>query len=151
MTKPPLHIVGGIDAPDSPSAQPLKKKRRVSARGSRKKGNRFELELAAHLSATLGLTVARTKTSTPIFSTGGVGNPDLAGTPLLAIEAKRNESLEYRKALDQAKRNASGGDLPIVINRRSRESIDDAVCFMRLSDFLQLYRRALIAYGLMKP
>lgn len=132
-----------IDTPPPP------KKRRVSARGSKEKGAQFERDLATKLNAELGLSAARSKITTPFLPTRGVGMPDLVGTPLLSIEAKRQEALEYRKALVQARRNASGGDLPVVISRKNNESLDDAVCFMRLSDFLKLYKKALVAHGLL--
>lgn len=125
------------------------KKRRVSHRQSKEKGAQFERELAAKLTAEIGITAARSKITTPFFTSGGVGMPDLVGTPLLSIEAKRQETLEYRKALAQARRNSSGGDLPVVISRKNKETLDDAVCFMRLSDFIKLYKKALVAHGLL--
>lgn len=123
------------------------KKPRVSSRGRKEKGAQFERELAAHLNHNLGINSARAKITTPFYPTGGVGMPDLVGTPLLSIEAKRTEALDYRKALAQARRNSSGGDLPVVISRKNKEQIDDSICFMRLSDFIKLYKKALLSHG----
>lgn len=126
------------------------KRRRVSARGSKRKGDQFERDLAEYFTSNIGIPVVRSKISTPFLPSPSVGMPDLINTPFLAVEAKRNEALDYRKAIAQAARNASSSNHPIVINRRSRENIEDSVCFMRLSDFMAIYRRALLAHGLMK-
>lgn len=139
MTKLPI--------PEEELVPLVPKKARVSRRGLKEKGSQFERELAAHLNLNLGIHSARSKITTPFYPTGGIGMPDLVGTPLLSIEAKRVEALDYRKALAQARRNSSGGDLPVVISRKNKETIDDAVCFMRLSDFMKLYKKALLSHG----
>lgn len=116
----------------------------------KQKGDRFERELADYLRDRVGLADCH---RVPL-SGGGVGvgraTGDLEGTPLISIEAKAVQNLSVREALRQSKRNASPGDLPVVINRRNRESTDDAVVSLRLTDFCDLYIAALRYFGHLK-
>lgn len=113
------------------------------------KGAAFERELARYFEEHCGIPVRRSVLTTQIFSRKG--NSDLVGPPGLAIEAKRVEALNFRTALAQARRNANRDEVAIVINRRNRESTDDAVVALTLSDFLTLYRKALVASGHLPP
>lgn len=122
-------------------------KRRVSHRGAKKKGDQFERDLAAYFQERTGLPTVRSKITTPFMPTPTVGMPDLMNTPLLAVEAKRAERLDYRAALTQSARNAPATEHPIVINRRNQEAIDDSVVFIRLSDFMDIYTKALSHLG----
>jgi len=115
---------------------------------SKAKGDQFERDLCAHLSSTLGLSVHRRCLTTQFIENPGVGAPDLIGTPSLAIEAKRTERLEPEKFLAQAIRNAAPGETPVVIHRRSRQSMDDATVLLRLGDFIRLYEAYLDRKGL---
>lgn len=111
----------------------------------KQKGDRFERELAEHLNQQLGLDARRMP-----LSGGGVGiahaTGDLTGTPLVSVEAKAVQALNFRAALAQATRSA-GADMPVVINRRNRESMDDAVVAMRLKDWLVFYDALLLHMG----
>lgn len=115
------------------------------------RGKRYERELADYLTTTTGHVVRRTSITQQIFDRRR-GNPDLIGLPLLALEAKRVENLNFRAALRQSARNAAPGELPVVITRRDRESTGESVVFLHLDDFLHLYNLALTAAGLVpKP
>jgi hypothetical protein len=76
-----------------------------------------------------------------------VGACDLIGTPYLAIEAKRTETFEPKKFMEQATRNAPPGEMPVVIHRRSRQTMDEASVLIKLSDFVELYRSYLKSKG----
>jgi hypothetical protein len=72
----------------------------------------------------------------------GVGGADLLGTPEIFIEAKRVERLNFRDAMAQAERNiiqTHAPEVPVVITRRSRETIEDSLVVMRLKDWELMY------------
>lgn len=48
------------------------------------------------------------------------GGFDLVGLPLIAVECKRCETVELAKWFEQAKRQATRGELPVVIYRQNR-------------------------------
>lgn len=116
-------------------------------RGIRAKGAAFEREVAAHFNETLGLESRRTSITTGFISGG---NQDLLGLPGLAPECKRVERLDFRGAMAQAIRNARGTDAPIVFTRRNRESMNDSLVVLRLSDFTKFYAAYLRASGYLK-
>lgn len=86
---------------------------------SKRKGNQAELELL-HLLEAYGIEAARNDQR----YTGGVDNPDIAakiGPVALHVEVKRQERLSLPAALRQAKRDANGHALPVVIHRSNRQ------------------------------
>ena len=76
---------------------------------------------------------------------------DLMGTPLLHIEAKRVEKLNFHDALAQAERSlersGSEDEMAVVINRRNRQTTGESLCLLRLDDLLTRYRYCLKAEG----
>ena len=119
---------------------------------SKRKGDRYERELAAYFNESCGLSSSRT----PLSGGGRLDatpTADLLGTPLLHIEAKRVERLNFHEALAQAERNRdrSGADeMAVVVNRRSRQTTGERLCLLRLDDLLTLYRYCLQAEGFVK-
>lgn len=117
-------------------------KKKISMKGLKAKGDRFECELAAHISDTTGLVCERAP-----LSGGGVigqlsGGADLMGTPGLHVEAKRAERLNFMDALAQAERSIAkqgAPEAPVVINRRNRMETGESYVLMRLDPFLALY------------
>lgn len=86
---------------------------------SKRKGNQAERELL-HLLQAYGIEAARNDQR----YTGGVDNPDIAakiGPVALHVEVKRQERLALPAALRQAKRDANGHALPIVVHRSNRQ------------------------------
>jgi hypothetical protein len=116
------------------------------SRASVIKGKVFERELAAYLRETLGLAVHRTSATQQIQDRTR-GHADLIGLPFLALEAKRTEALNIRSALRQAIVNAQPPEIPVVVTRRNRETLPDAIVALRLSDFIPLYRAFLAERG----
>ena len=117
---------------------------------AKRKGDGYERELAQYLNDNCGLQSSRT----PLSGGGRLDatpTADLLGTPLLHIEAKRVERLNFHDALRQAERSLerSGAtdEMPVVINRRSRQTTGESLCLLRLDDLLKLYRYALHAEG----
>lgn len=108
------------------------------------KGSAYERELAAFFSETLDLPVFRSRLSTRFE---GGGNSDLHGLPALAVEAKRVERLDFRRAYRQAATNASSGEIPCVVTRTSRTPTGQSLVVLSLEDFMQLYSDFLRAKG----
>lgn len=80
----------------------------------------------------------------------GSGSADLTGTPMVWIEAKRVERLNFHDALAQATRGTSAAghvDMPVVVNRRSHQPIEDATVVLRLCDFMRMYEVFLKGHG----
>ena len=70
---------------------------------------------------------------------GSNGDPDVVSDmPGIHFEVKFVESLNVRKALNQAISDAREGEIPIVAHKRSREPW---VVTMRAKDFITLYDR----------
>lgn len=87
----------------------------MTGRASRRKGSRAELEVASIL-ATHGIHVRRTPNS------GGLAwRGDLQGLDGYTIEVKRCERLDVPGWLRQAYAAARGGEVPVVVFRRSGE------------------------------
>jgi hypothetical protein len=112
----------------------------------KRKGSKFENELAAYFNEVCGLQCYRTP-----LSGGGRGEalPDITGTHGLAIEAKRHERMSVDEWMRQARKNA-GLDRPVVINRKSRQPLHDSYVILHLQDFADLYRAWLQKQGYVK-
>jgi len=123
--------------------------KRLSAKGSRDKGLKFERELIAFVKQSLDLDVARGVAGAQAFDHSR-GSSDIFGLPRLAVEAKRTERFLLNEFMAQAVRNATGGDMPLVIHRQSRQPTGEATVAIRLSDFFTIYDAFLRYHGL-KP
>lgn len=66
------------------------------------------------------------------------GDADVVGIPGLHIECKRVEKLNLDAALEQSKRDAREGEMPVVIHRKNRQ---EWKVTLSLKDFIELYRR----------
>jgi hypothetical protein len=104
----------------------------------RAKGHAFERDLAKYFRDHTGLQVRRT-CLTQQFHDRAQGQEDLTGLPHLSVEAKRVEKLDFPGALRQAQANAPPDSMPVVVNRRNRQAIEDSYVLLRLSDFTTLY------------
>ena len=128
--------------------------RRITKRGLKAKGDKFERELATYIAKETGLHVERAP-----LSGGGVigqlsGGADLIGTPGFHVEAKRVERLSFPEAMRQAegsllKRRCP--DAALIVNRRNRMATKDSFTVLRLDTFLTLYRAWLLQEGHIKP
>lgn len=89
-------------------------------RMSRQKGKRGEREAAAELGALLGCTARR-----GVQYQGGPDSPDVVLEGVnIHVEAKRVEALNLYAAIEQAKKDAPPGSVPIVWHRKNgRESV----------------------------
>jgi len=96
---------------------------------SKRKGNKGENELCAHLTAA-GYPAHRNDQR----YIGGHDNPDISAQGLehLHIECKRCEKLNVTEAMHQSEHDAAGR-VPVVIHRRNREPW---LITMKLSDYL---------------
>lgn len=115
----------------------------VTGRGSKQKGDRYERDLAEYFNAQCGISSHRTP-----LSGGGRKEAlaDLLGTPGIAIEAKRVEKINPTEFMAQAVKNC-GNDLPVVITRRNKQSMENSYVFMRLHEWMALYRAFLTQQG----
>ena len=115
----------------------------VSGRGAKQKGDKYERDLAEFFNKECGLSSHRTP-----LSGGGRKEAlaDLLGTPGIAIEAKRVEKVNINDFMQQAVKNC-GGDLPVVITRRSKQTLENSYVFMRLHEWMALYRAFLSQQG----
>jgi len=109
-------------------------------RMSRQKGKRGERECAAEMAAVFGLTYG-VDARRGVQHQGGPDSPDvvLDGVPV-HIEAKRVESLNLYKAMDQAREDA-GEKLPVVWHRRNSKR---SVVIVDTEDLVAL-ARAIVA------
>lgn len=86
---------------------------------SKRKGNQAERELL-HLLEAYGVEAHRNDQR----YTGGLDNPDISariGPVGVHVEVKRQERLALPAALRQAKRDANGHALPVVVHRSNRQ------------------------------
>lgn len=67
------------------------------------------------------------------------GDADVVGLPGIHLEIKRVEKLNLHNAMEQSKRDAREGEVPVVIHRRNRE---EWLVTCRLDDFMNLYQGA---------
>lgn len=119
-------------------------------RGCKAKGDTYERELAEHFSKALNLNVRRTPLSGAFSIVKGYGSADLTGLPNLWPEAKRTERVAVHEAMAQAKRGVAAlnsPDMPVVITRRNRQSLEESLCILELKDFITLYRAYLQVLG----
>lgn len=98
---------------------------------SRAKGKRGELELVHTLNG-YGFVTRRGQQ----FS-GVNGDADVVGIDGLHIEVKRVEQLNIEKALEQSRRDARDGEIPVVIHRKNGE---DWKVTLDLEWFVRLWR-----------
>ena len=115
----------------------------VTGRGSKQKGDQYERDLAQYFNEQCGISSHRTP-----LSGGGRKEAlaDLIGTPGIAIEAKRVEKINLTEFMQQAVKNC-GNDLPVVITRRNKQSMENSYVFMRLHEWMALYRAFLTQQG----
>lgn len=67
---------------------------------------------------------------------GANGDADVVGLPGIHIECKRTERLSLYDAMDQAKRDSNGIDIPVVMHRKNN---CDWVVILSLDDFMGMY------------
>lgn len=70
---------------------------------------------------------------------GFQGDPDVVGLPGIHIECKRVERLNLDAAMEQSRRDARKGEVPVVIHRRNRKPW---VVTMDLADWIEMYKIA---------
>ncbi len=70
---------------------------------------------------------------------GANGDADVVGLPGYHIECKRVEKLNLDAAIEQAKRDAREGEVPIVVHRKNRQEWKATIA---LKDFLNLVKEA---------
>ena len=127
----------------------------MKGKACKEKGARYERDLAAWLNEKVyGRECAF---RAPLSGGGGganermTGGADLVGTPLIHVEAKRVERLNFLDAMAQAERSlerSGGSEVPVVINRRNRQTMDDSLVVMRLKDWRILYLALLHLEGI---
>lgn len=127
----------------------------MKGRGCKEKGAKFERELADWFNSQVyGRDSAY---RAPLSGGGGgvnermTGGADLVGTPLIHVEAKRVERLNFLEAMAQAERSlarSGGPEVPVVINRRNRMTTDDSLVVMRLKHWRILYLALLQLEGI---
>lgn len=98
----------------------------------KRKGKTGELELARKLRE-YGYDVRR---SVQYNGKADEGQADLVGLPGIHIECKRTEALRLYDAVDQAKRDAAGGEIPVVFHRKNN---CEWVAIMPLDEFMKIY------------
>lgn len=132
--------------------QTVSRKPRLTARGAKNKGDRYERELAAFFNDALGITTAQRAPLSGGGKVGVAGGADLVGVPDLFVEAKRKEKVSFREAMRQAETNlalARSPDIPVVITRSNNEPTAHSFVFMRLEDFIKFYRAYLVQEGVL--
>lgn len=67
---------------------------------------------------------------------GFCGDPDVVGLPGIHIECKRVERLNLEAAMEQSRRDARKGEIPVVMHRKNRKPW---VVTMDLQDFIKMY------------
>lgn len=97
----------------------------------RAKGKRGERELAACLRE-FGYDCRR-----GVQYCGKNGDADVVGLPGIHIEVKRTENLKLYDALDQAKRDARTGEIPVVFHRKNNSKW---IAILDIDDFIKVYR-----------
>lgn len=126
----------------------------MNGRSPKNKGDRYERDLAAWLNTHVFGKAERCHRA-PLSGGGrhflfGGGNADLVGTPKIWVEAKRTERFQPYVAIEQAEKGISGKespDIPVVVSRRNRMSMDESLVVMRLGDWSRLYSSWLLEHG----
>lgn len=99
---------------------------------SRQKGAKGEREAAEHLGKVFGWECIRGQ------QRSGTECADVLGPDWLHLEVKRTETLRLHDALEQAKRDAKPGQIPVVMYRRNRSdwvwivAVEDVPRFVEL-------------------
>lgn len=113
---------------------------------SKQKGDKFEREVAEYIATRTGLPARRA----PMSGSGGFTHlgdrRDLLGTPGFYIDCKRTEALRYKDHIFgvwEEHAAAKTGDVPLVITRRNQMETSDSLVIMKLSDFVDIYKRLL--------
>lgn len=65
------------------------------------------------------------------------GDADVIGLPHIHIECKVVEKLNILDAVEQSKRDARDGEIPVVMHKRN---YTEWLCTLRLDDFMELYQ-----------
>jgi Holliday junction resolvase len=101
---------------------------------SKQKGARFERQLAS-IFREYGYTDSRRT----VQYCGKSGNAaDVIGLPGIHVEAKHQEKMELYKWMEQAKRDAAGGEnLPAVFHKKNNHEV---LVTMPLEGWIQLYK-----------
>ncbi len=99
---------------------------------SKRKGKTGELELARKLRE-YGYDVRR---SVQYNGKAEEGQADLVGLSGIHIECKRTETLRLYDAVDQAKRDAATGEIPVVFHRKNN---CEWVAILPVDGFMKLY------------
>ena len=113
----------------------IKRTPRQIGRASKKKGARFELEIAHYLQDH-GYPETH-RTAQHCGKTGAAG--DVEGVKGLHIECKHVEKLNLYNAYHQSVRDNSAknaGDIPVVIHKKNRET---TLVSLSLEDFLKIF------------
>lgn len=98
---------------------------------SREKGKRFERKLASILKKDYGYDCRRGQQYC-----GANGDADVIGLPGIHIEAKHQEKMQLYDWINQAKRNAKDGLLPVVFHKKNNCEI---LVSMTLDTFMKIY------------
>lgn len=98
---------------------------------SREKGKRFERKLASILKNDYGYDCRRGQQYC-----GANGDADVIGLPGLHIEAKHQEKMQLYDWINQAKRDAKDGLLPVVFHKKNNCEI---LASMTLDTFMKIY------------
>jgi hypothetical protein len=107
----------------------------MMGRMSRQKGKRGEREAAAELGQLLGCDARR-----GVQYQGGPDSPDVVLEGVnIHVECKRTETLNVYKALEQAKKDAPPGCVPVVWHRRNGM---DSVLIIETSKLMDLCKEA---------
>lgn len=119
---------------------------RLTAKGSKRKGDGYERELAKAFNDFLygGDDVIF---RAPLSGGGrtnqfGGGSADLCGTPDVWVEAKRTEKFAPYAAMEQAETGIEGrrsDEMPVVISRRNGMKTEESMVVMRFEDWMVLY------------
>lgn len=99
---------------------------------SRNKGKRGELLLAEYLREH-GYSARRGQ------QYSGIGGADVVGLPGVHIECKWVERESVRKWVEQAKRDAQAGEMPVVFHKVSR---GEWLVTLPAEEFLKVYQNA---------
>lgn len=101
---------------------------------SKQKGARFERQLAS-IFRDYGYTGSR-RTAQYCGNSGEAA--DVIGLPGIHVEAKHQEKMELYKWMEQAQRDAAGGNnLPAVFHKKNNHEI---LVTMPLDEWMQLYK-----------
>lgn len=127
-------------------------KKKLSARGSKQKGDRYERDIAHRINERV--FGGRNQVQRAPLSGGGFvlshGGADLTGMTGCFPELKRVEKVNIREALLQAERNrgaTQSREPAVVITRKSGEDDGQSLCVMRLDFWLEFYRAWLVTQG----